>query len=883
MPRAAKKKAPPEGTTEPEAQRPRPEELPTSFEVDEKAVTSLLDDPWHVSRRGVVIKPFTSWWDPTDKSTDRSENSCAIVGYVDAYTYADGSTDAGYILENSSYYYMMEPKGVWALLPVKERPVAAEESDDEDMARDGVDDEEQDGGAARRGSGGGAARRGRPPAAGARVLPPNAPRLGDEFAEEIAAIVDELHGTKEATEETIDEETGEVKTKAGKSQRQPSGWEDSTHAEKPEYCALPKDVQLKQPIPRKYHAMSGKPCTWRIVDSFRLCWPVIPMVTAGSNEYYDYHVELNEEKAEGAKKLTLSHSSWPAITLNQETGEGEGGITEAHYEGYLAIIFFMGVIQCADQDWHWRVPGASKKDMPDWHHNFVRRIMGRDDFHLMRRFLHYSDPRKKVPRGDWKAAASGKKWVAPPDGYDMIHNFRPIMDECNLQWCALVCLVAILTYDEQMVKCAMHTKLSRRQPNKPIRDGFQIFALSAACGSWCYCCWIDQGKNDPNLYPPYAYGWHAAVILHVCALANVTGTWATIAFDQAFPTPALFLALARLGIYAVGTCQQNRRGFPSLQMAEQHKEREGGFKSFKVVGQVLHMCHGVSIGGKWVFLLALQWFDKNVVTMMSNKHGDTMKPYEYKQKGEVDPQESQQPETREEYNDNNNGTDLVDQRNSATINPHGSKETIWHRMHDHYANQGSHQACTHFRLVIDAHGTPEQKREINGWRGDDGKRHGGLRTDDLRWMLMAQLAENAQFGTEGDPRVCNLRRGSISKQQQAATAARETPSPVPMAGRGSRSSLSGSPPESVAEEDESRAGAVPTAAERRQGCAHVLGQAEERGRCVMCRHEHAGCGCKTCGVRLCGPGSDQGFACINSHLDGVKNVFTPRKKVEWMY
>ena len=59
MPRAAKKKAPPEGTTEPEAQRPRPEELPTSFEVDEKAVTSLLDDPWHVSRRGVVIKPFT--------------------------------------------------------------------------------------------------------------------------------------------------------------------------------------------------------------------------------------------------------------------------------------------------------------------------------------------------------------------------------------------------------------------------------------------------------------------------------------------------------------------------------------------------------------------------------------------------------------------------------------------------------------------------------------------------------------------------------------------------------------------------------------------------------------------------------------------------------
>ena len=67
-----------------------------------------------------------------------------------------------------------------------------------------------------------------------------------------------------------------------------------------------------------------------------------------------------------------------------------------------------------------------------------------------------------------------------------------------------------------------------------------------------------------------------------------------------------------------------------------------------VVGQALHLCHGVAIGGKWAFLLALQWFDKNVVTMLSNKHGDTMKPYEYKAKGEVDKQESEQPETREE-------------------------------------------------------------------------------------------------------------------------------------------------------------------------------------------------------------------------------------------
>ena len=70
-------------------------------------------------------------------------------------------------------------------------------------------------------------------------------------------------------------------------------------------------------------------------------------------------------------------------------------------------------------------------------------------------------------------------------------------------------------------------------------------------GAWCYCCWIDQGKNDSQLYPPYAYGWHAAVILHLVKLAGAAGHFITIAFDQAFPTPALFIVVAIGFIVAV--------------------------------------------------------------------------------------------------------------------------------------------------------------------------------------------------------------------------------------------------------------------------------------------------------------------------------------------
>ena len=50
------------------------------------------------------------------------------------------------------------------------------------------------------------------------------------------------------------------------------------------------------------------------------------------------------------------------------------------------------------------------------------------------------------------------------------------------------------------------------------------------------------------------------------------------------------MVLYMLKIYAVGTCQQNRRGFPSQQLASHHKEQPGGFAAFKKVGSAVHLC-----------------------------------------------------------------------------------------------------------------------------------------------------------------------------------------------------------------------------------------------------------------------------------------------------
>ena len=116
-----------------------------------------------------------------------------------------------------------------------------------------------------------------------------------------------------------------------------------------------------------------------------------------------------------------------------------------------------------------------------------------------------------------------------------------------------------------------------------------------------------------------------------------------------------------------------------------------------------------------------------------------------------------------------------------------------------------------------------------------------MRTDDLRWQLLEQLAEKARFGSEGNPQVCNLRRGSpITVPTSGAT---------PCASRGP--SRVGSRPATPVPEE-------PPKLERRQGDFHEMAWAE-LGVCNMCGANRAGHGCKTCGLRLCGGKAGYGF------------------------
>ena len=153
-----------------------------------------------------------------------------------------------------------------------------------------------------------------------------------------------------------------------------------------------------------------------------------------------------------------------------------------------------------------------------------------------------------------------------------------------------------------------------------------------------------------------------------------------------------------------------------------------------------------------------------------------------------------------------------------------------------------HMAETHYRLVVEEHGSAEQKERVNGterqWHSRR-TRKGGRGAAELRWELLDALAAKCQMGSTTDPRVTKLRAG--------------TPSP---------------PPETPAAAA-TPAAATPASVERRQGTTCQIGVTLNNGACAQagCEKNNGTYGCITGGVRLCVVSGED--SCINKHLRGA--------------
>ena len=488
-------------------------------------------------------------------------------------------------------------------------------------------------------------------------------------------------------------------------------------------------MQLKDPAAQGINRHSVK--TWRLIDSFNLVFPTtLREYAAGEfQRYFEYQHSLGDQ----GDIVKSRDKLWPKERFSRQ-----------HYDAYIAIIGVMGIVKLPAITDYWTT-NTRRYVVP-----FVRRVMIRNLWQLARHYAHFNDASKKVQRGD-------RDQPSPPDGYDPIFKWRPMLerfDGFNKVWPSLVTLSNYLTIDENMIKCAMHWGLSRRQPNKPTRDGPQVYVLSESKGKWVYQVWIDQGEFDPNLRPPYHFGKTVAFILHLLVGAGALGSWSTLIIDQYFTSPLLLIVLFFLKVFCIGTCQITRRAWPATQIFA--NEKANG--KVKKPGEARFWFEVGARGAiKWA-LACCKWYDKNEVHIACNCETGEEQEYSLKRKGSTDAIDTRQPKMRRLYTDNKVGVDVVDQKDAALISDHGSKKSPWHRVHDSFVNTAMTLALEHFDLVITAFGSEEQRRHLNRLRHD---------AVEARWELLEQLTEEAHFGVE-NPNVSTLQRGRAQKNKAAA-------------------------------------------------------------------------------------------------------------------
>lgn len=183
--------------------------------------------------------------------------------------------------------------------------------------------------------------------------------------------------------------------------------------------------------------------------------------------------------------------------------------------------------------------------------------LSRDQFATMKARLYFADPSAPAPAGvDHRVRRLWKiDWL--------LHSFN---ERCRLFWE----LGNVAALDEMMVKClSRFVSIRIRQPNKPIRFGYKLYAIcdasSGFLSSFLTHDWTKADRKDNAIMSrrPYIASTVTAM-LHFIRSSGLLDAGASrlFCFDNWFTSAKLMMALRRAGQWAVGTVKAVR-GLPT--------------------------------------------------------------------------------------------------------------------------------------------------------------------------------------------------------------------------------------------------------------------------------------------------------------------------------
>ena len=295
-------------------------------------------------------------------------------------------------------------------------------------------------------------------------------------------------------------------------------------------------------------------------------------------------------------------------------------VTSKEIEQVLGMYFHMGIVRMSNVRMYWE---------QETRYPPVAQDMCRDRFMKILSNIHFVDNLRDHSQTD-------KLWKIRP----WLVKFRrncliPAPEEDN-------------SIDEMMVPFkGKFSGIKQYIKGKPNPWGLKIWARTTTSGFLCdFSVYQGQGHVDDDGQVDNKLGIGANVVLNLCKTLS-PGQHYKVYSDNYFTSPALIIALQKLGIDYVGTVRSNRmKGCILKSDKELAKEGRGAFN------------YQVERNNN---IIAIKWMDTKPVTVLSNFAGvtplDNVQRWSKQEKGYVS---VPRPHALSLYNENMGGVDQLD-------------------------------------------------------------------------------------------------------------------------------------------------------------------------------------------------------------------------------
>lgn len=254
-------------------------------------------------------------------------------------------------------------------------------------------------------------------------------------------------------------------------------------------------------------------------------------------------------------------------------------VTLKEIKAFYGIVIMMDIMRLDRDYMYWDT--GTKYHMLGTN---IAKVMSRDRFFQIRRYLHFCDPATPVNAGD------------------KLHKIRFMIDTMRSAFMSEYNPHKQVTVDEAMVPFKGRLSIKQYMKDKPVKFGIKIWVAADSVTAYCFNFEVYVGRNGDQVKK--IFGLSSKVVVSLTQSFQQSGR--EIYTDNFYTSPMLGKYLLSKGIYLCGTVRTDRTGFPKslVKKKKDVKRLERGHTEWLE-------CQG---------MVATAWKDKRMVYYISTCH-----------------------------------------------------------------------------------------------------------------------------------------------------------------------------------------------------------------------------------------------------------------------